>query len=491
MRRLAAIATAVVSLGLVACGSTVPVAQRSNVSAANSDGVESDLVAAGPTDAASANDDNTATTAAGTARATTSATRGHTAAAAPTAAAVSRGTGPVKVGFLVTKDVGGAMAALGYKGLSTGDGANQARAVAKLINAKGGLGGRKIEPVVFELDPTNTGPEVMQSVCSQWFDDNKVVAAISILPDPIVMDCTNKHGAPFVGATLASPTAAVLRRYPLVTFPQHPGIEVATASLVDGLVEQGWFKPADATEVVTVGLITHELPAFAGVKEIVEARLRAAGLSLRDTYYMPASASTSSSDIPRASSAGQAAALKFKSEGINRVIAMDSAGFGYSWFSVSAASQSYYPRLGVSTLGNPATAPAVLSPKTMAGARGIGWAPMWDTSVDRQTSPSARTEECLKALRDAGEDVSAGTVRLGSLPTCDAAFALSDAWHSGDVSARGFQSGIAALGTGFLSSITFATNFARSRAAASSYKAIAYDAGCNCFQYQGALRQFS
>jgi len=403
----------------------------------------------------------------------------------PTGADRPQGTaGSVEVGFLVLADVGDAVKALGYSGLSTGSGQRQARVVAGLMNAGGGLAGRKVAPVIFEVSASGDSNQ-MQRACSLFFEDHKVRAVIAIIVDNVMLACTKRRGVPHIAAANASLDRKGISTYSNVVIPNHPTIEDGSALLVDDLVRQGWFKPASATEQVKIGLITHKEDEYQPAPAVVAARLKAAGLHLSDTFFMPPG--RTQSDIGAASSAGKSAALKFQTEGINRVIVVDNHGFGAGWFGIGASSQGYHPRLGLSSFSQPSTLPAILSPEQLAGSAGVGWAPVLDTDISLQRPVSPRTTTCLTAMRRAGEDTSAAERPL-SQGVCEGGYTLLDAWRAGQLDLTGFLNGLQALGTSYRPAAVLGADFAHSRAAASRYQALNYESGCDCYRYSAPVR---
>lgn len=416
--------------------------------------------------------------------------QGGTPSTDPTQGTPSGGAGPetpgkgepIEVGYLVTKDVGAAFDALGFS-LSSGDGATQAKAAVKLVNDKGGVGGHQIEPVIFEIDPTGDINAQFTEACAFFFEDNQVAAVVAVYNDDKVRACGAQRGVPVVDPNTAVPLDT-LNRFPNIVQSGQPTTETAAAGLVDGLVKAGWFKPTSATEIVRIGLLTHDGAKWEGIPGLVESKLEAAGLDLTSTFKMP------EGDIGAASTAGGAAALRFRSEGVNRLLAVDKGGFALSWFGVSAATQGYYPRLGMSSLSNPALEPTVLSPQALAGSAGIGWSPIFDTVPKAQPSTSPRTGACLTAMTEAGEDMNTGGARQGGLMACDGTFMLADAWAAGETTLTAFLKGAKALGTTYQSVTTFATDFGRSRAGADAYRTTAYSAACDCFSYTGPTTKF-
>lgn len=489
MRRVAA--AALTALCLTACGSTVQVTSTGSVpDSLTGDGSGTGAAAApggGPVagTGVAGGGSGPAGTSGGLSGTGTATAGGTRPSGTSSSGVVSPGDRtPIEVGFMVTKDAGQAFKSLGYGGLSTGDGAKQAQAVTAVLNAHGGLAGHPIRPVVFEVDATGDAGQ-FQTACSQFFDDHKVRAILEITFNDVVNGCAKKHGVPLVAAGGITTDERTLAASPQLALPNQMSVEQAARQLVDGLVRQGWFRPTSATETVKIGLLTHDDPQYAGVQAIVSARLKAAGLSLADTGYQPYP--HGSGDTATASNAGRSNVLRFQSRGINRVVVLDAGGFGMSWFGISAASQSYYPRYGLTTLSEPSLEPAVLTPQQLAGSAGIGWAPVLDTSVPYQSAMSARTTVCLAAMKRAGEDTSLPAERVAAESLCEAGFTLQDAWRAGQPDLPSFQRGLPAIGSGYQPVSVFGADFRRSRAAVDRYRAISYDAGCDCYRYAGAV----
>lgn len=496
MRKL--IATALSSLTLVACGTTVPLTGA----APGSDGLGDST---GQTPAAAS--DMQAGSSSGAAAPGAASTSGGTSAGSPGSLAPGQQSqqhgqhGPtssiqaplgersaIEIGFAVSQDAGKAFASLGYGGLSTGDGAKQTQAVVGLINAAGGLAGHPIKPVIFETDPSGSASQ-FQTACSLFFDDHHVRAVLEITLNDVIMGCAKQHGVPLVAAGGISTSEKTLAANPHTALPNQMSVDEAATQLVNGLVRQGWFKPSSPAEAVKIGLVTHDDPQYAGVPTIVAARLKAAGLTLADTAYQPYP--HGSGDTATASSAGRSNVFKFQSESINRVLVVDAGGFGMSWFGISAATQSYYPRFGLTTLSEPSLEPAVLTPRQLSGSAGIGWVPVLDTSVAMQPAISPRTTTCLTAMKKAGEDTSLAAERVAAESLCEAGFTLLDAWSHARPDLTSFQRGLATLGSNYRPVSVFGADFRRSRAAAQKYRAIQYDAGCDCYRYAGAVAGLS
>lgn len=397
---------------------------------------------------------------------------------------VSGSHAPVEVGFFVYKDLGPATKALGVNGLATGNGPRQAQAAVALLNSRGGLAGHRVIPVIFEYDVTGNQNSQYQSACSKWFDDYKVRAVVSALLLPTLRECATKKGVPFVTSGNRTTSAAEINRYPLTALPPQISLERLVSPWIASLITQGYFGTS-----AKIGLIYNEDLDYAGVPKLVQQALKDNGLSLADQRSMPGVDDTSR--VTAASSAGQNAVLKFKAEGINRVLALDKSGQALAYFGIAAANQGYYPTYGISSLELPAILRTVLTAKQLEGTRGVGWSPGVDVPVGAQPALGSNYAACLKAMRDAGEDMTASATRFSALSTCDGILLLAAAWTDQSLSPSTFLSGLHALGQRYSPVLTFAHDFSRHVDGAASFRALAYGAGCDCFAYSGPLQTAS
>lgn len=402
--------------------------------------------------------------------------------AAPAAAAPRKGQ-PIQVGFYVVKDVGEATAALGAKGLSTGNGRRHAEATASLLNKRGGIGGSKVVPVIFEYDVSQNGETQQQAACSLFFEDNRVTAVVSALLVPSLMTCAERRGVPFVTNGDRSTSELQLQSFPHAALPATMTLNRVTATLMPSLQEQGWFEAASAAEPVKVGLLYNEDPEFAQVPADVTAQLKRIGLSLTDQQPMPAPDDTSK--VTRASNAGSSAVLRFRSKGITHVLSISKSGTALAFFGLAAQNQNYYPKYGLSSLELPAALRTVLSKRQLEGSRGVGWLPVYDVPISKQPPATPDLRDCLAAMGQAGESTSSSTSRGYALATCGGGLTLAAAWKSTPLTREGFVSGLRALGKGFTSVSTFSNDFSQRRDGVATARPLAFQSDCDCFAYTG------
>jgi hypothetical protein len=394
-----------------------------------------------------------------------------------------RATGTVEVGFLVVEDLGAATKAVGYDGLSTGNGANQVRASVALLNGRGGLNGRMVRPVILEQKVAQDAQTQYQAACGLFFDDHQVVAVVGWGLLPVVQECAQRHHVPYVTSGNRTTSAAELAKYANVVVPPQVELSRVVATLVPSLKAQGYFTPRTATERVKIGLLYNDEPDFAQVPSLVERQLKRIGLTLSEKQPMPGVDDTSKA--PAAGNAGSSAVLRFTAAGITHVVTVDKSGQALAYFAIAAQNQGYYPQFGLSSLELPASLRTVLSARQLQGARGIGWMPSWDTPVSKAPPLSSNGTACANALKKAGENTSLAATRGSAFATCDSTLLLGAAFQGRDLTLAGFLTGLRSLGSGWPPVATLATDFSTQRAGASRVRPIAFQPGCDCFLYTG------
>lgn len=483
-----AVVLALSGLLVTGCGSTVAMtSQASGVGASQNDGLGTQVGAptasgGGTTAPTAADPAFSVPRGAGSGPSTPAVAVGAPTPVVPSSGPVVPVTqGPVKVGFFVLKDTGAAFAALGYDGLTSGNGRTQVLAAVKLINSQGGVGGRQITPVVYEVDASKDLATSYNEACATFVQDNKVAAVVSVHYADALSECTKNKGIPYISDSNASTNDASLKGNPLLVLPNQLSIDRASSLLVKGLLDGGWLS---GPKKPVIGLITYDKPAYAKVKPTIEAALKQAGLSLRATEYMPYD------DIGAAASSGKAAALKFQSEGVDHVLGLDT-GFAMSWFTLSAGQQGYYPKLGMTSLSLPGGFPLLFNDQQLGGSAIVGWSPVLDTTAAHQPTVSTRTTTCLKAMTAAGEDMNATLARMQAAELCDGTWFLAEVFSSGTISADALRAGLAAMTRGFQSAVSFRADPRANRASAAAYRNGAYATSCKCYLYSGAVHAVS
>ncbi len=386
----------------------------------------------------------------------------------------------IKIGFMTT-DAAGLQS---VQGVNLGDNKVEAQAAVDWVNAHGGVAGRKIVPVFEEFSAASDNWERdYQGFCTSFAEDHKVFAVVgnTIAYSKTFAYCLAQHNTPLLnsaGGVQDRVGAAALARF-LYT-PGSFELTRLTATYVDGL-QAGSFFGTDAK----IGLIRVDDAPFARVTgEVLKPRLARLGLSVVEEAIVAANESlgTTASQMPNV-------VLRFQQEGINRVIVLDNGTLAIS-FSLAAASQGYFPRLGLNSLNNPILMQQNLRPESLAGSVGVGWQPTGDVDGPRDTERNRASKICDEVNVKAGQGNVDRTGLWQQRMYCDAVFFLQAALaRPTEITPDGLAAGTAALGESFESAMTFRTAFPGRRLdGGAAFRVFVYDTSCSCFKYTGAAR---
>jgi hypothetical protein len=394
----------------------------------------------------------------------------------------AKASGTIKIGAVTATGAGAFQAALGFSG-ATGDQVAMTKSVVRYINAHGGLGGRKIELLSYDMDPNKIAANPIvawQAACTSLTQDHKVTAIASyvgLAPDSFYQ-CLAKAHVPVVTPDEGVP-ADFFRRYPnTIYMPQAPNYTRLLADSVDVLWQAGWL-----TSKSKVGIVGFDTP---GVHNIVDKGLVPAlarhGLKLVTGMYT----STSSG------AAGQypGGAISFKARGVDRVFF--APGGQPIYFALAAELQGYHPRYELGSLEYPTPLAANLPASQLNGSMGLAWLPYLDLPSNKWSSvKTPGIAQCRKALASAHQNFSAGTTLGIGAWICDDWFFLREVFATGaSPDEAGFRRGAESLGGKFQPASTFRTAFSpgRTHDGVSGYRLIAFQSACKCFAYTTGIR---
>jgi ABC-type branched-subunit amino acid transport system substrate-binding protein len=493
-------ALATLALAAAACGTTVPSSQISRAQSGSS-GLDGGTTStgqpsgAGPGPTADAGDGTSGTTG-GTSTGSTStsgdgsgsaASTGVTApgstgsgpAVAPTAGTTARG--PIKIGALTAPGAGKYQASLGFKG-ATGDQVAMSQSVVSWINAHGGLGGRRIQLVSYDLDPAAMSAnqtQAMQAACTYFTQDNKVVAIasyVSLIPESFYQ-CLAKAHVPVV-----NPDEGVSRdffqRFPNTLYmPSVPTYSRLLADSVDVLWNAGWLTSKSVVGVV--GYDTNDVHAI--VDKSLTPALQRHGLKITRGLYTSTTTSSASEY--------NGGVLAFNTQHVDRVFF--APGGQPIYFALAAAQQGYHPRYELGSLEYLTAIADNLPASQLSGSMGLGWLPYLD--LPSTAWPSVNPPgiaECRKAMAGARQDFSSGTTLGIAAWICDDWFFLRDVFAAGATPDEGgIRRAAESLGDRFRPAATFRTSLApgRTHDGAGAYRMVAFNDECACFRYTGPV----
>lgn len=235
---------------------------------------------------------------------------------------------------------------LGLNFSHIGDQRGQANAIIADINARGGLGGRRIVPVFadFRLTRADSYSSQLEAICEKWTKDHKVIAGISVvnLPSEAVAACMQKSNALYLSPDQHTKRPDVYQRLPLLFDSPNLAAWRMASSYVRGLHSMNFLK-----DNPKIGLVRFDSgPTKDATERVLKPELARFGLKIADEVTVPIPSSTSA--ISETVSQSQAAVLRFKANGITHVMTI-LPGAWILFFMMQASNQDYYPKYGLSS----------------------------------------------------------------------------------------------------------------------------------------------
>jgi len=382
----------------------------------------------------------------------------------------------IKIGAFVASYEG-----LEAKGLNLGDAKAQAQAVATYINQHGGIAGRKVILTFATMQATSSNWEAdEQKICTQFTEDDHVFAVVYSLISmgKALLPCLAQHNTPLIAAGGGPGDAQVMQQYANDYF-YTGGMDLTrfAQTYVDHLATQGFFDSG-----AKIGLVRADDASFGRASAALSSALAQHGEHLTKEVVVDAQTSVSgtASQMPNA-------VLKMEQAGVNRVLFLDNATLAVL-FAIQAASQSYYPRYGLSSLDAPATLMEPNVPaRALAGSLGVGWIPTLDVSAAHDVALNAPQKLCQQIMLSAGQGNVSRAGQNQQRLYCDGLFFLQRALANATaLTPEGLRTQLERLGTSYTSVMTFGTRFGPGRHdGADVVRNMAYSTGCSCFQYVG------
>lgn len=355
--------------------------------------------------------------------------------------------------------------------------------VVSYINAHGGLGGRKIQLVPYDLNPNSFAANpssAMQAACTYFTEDHKVTAIASYVglsPDSFYQ-CLAKAQVPVITPD-EGVSADFFHRFPnTVYMPSSPNYSRLLADSVDALWKAGWL-----TSNSTVGVVGYDTPVVHDIvdKGLVPA-LRRHGLKLTAGMY------TATTTAAAAQYVG--GVLSFKSKRVDRVFF--APGGEPVYFALAAEAQGYHPHYELGSLEYPTPLAHNLPADQLVGSLGLGWLPYLDLPSSRWSSVSTPgIAQCRKAMASAHQDFASGTTLGIAAWICDDWMFLRQVFAAGaSPDEAGIRRAAESLGNTFKPASTFRSSFSpgRTHDGVSGYRLIGFQPACKCFAYTTGVR---
>jgi hypothetical protein len=494
---------ALVSLVSAACGSTV---QGGTTTAASGPGAAQ----SGSGTANELGESAGATDRGVAAEGPSAAARRQAAAAAAANAAATRRPGAdsgvaattIKIGITYTENAAAANAALGGRGITTGNERRDAEIVIEEINRTGGLLGRRIVPV-FRVREGQTAEPISaqsQAECVFFTQDQKVFAVLqgNGQVDWETKPCLNDRGVPVITAHISSLDDDERRNGVNVDVSGMSVGRMADA-IVGAIGDSGWVSPWNAATgqagvaKATVGVLGYELPAVRqAIDRTLVPGLRALGAAPAAENVVLIPLPASQAEIAASAAAVQNASLRLRGNGVDHIVLMDQGGALTLIFANNAYSQGWFPRYaGSSSNGFQALLSGGSIPAdVMRGAAGAGWQPVIDLpAAGNGPFLHADRKRCGDLMRAGGQTFADANAEAVALGYCDKLFFLRAVLSKASApTLAGYATALDILGP-FGTARGIESRFGPGRRdGAAGYYNLAFDAGCRCMTYSGPRR---
>ncbi len=451
-RPVSGLVAVIALLALVACSSTEDGARgtvgRDGVTAAQG----GDDAPAPPDSGVAADDRPGGSSATVGDRGADDATSGRSAPASEASSAVQRPTGgTLKLGVHLSAN-GAAAAAFGVR--LPAHSPEKVNAIVKWLNTHGGIAGRKVEPVYHTTDPLRGAfDQQAQEACTDLVQDKKVQLAISaaqVYRDSLPA-CFASNEVPFVWDVFY-PTQRNIVPAAYLYRPAQPHSD-RLGFVIDGLVKHGFFRDA------RIGIVRYDSAKAKSISDgVFKPALTRHGLKVTDEFAVrePDSAAQAS-DTAAAASSG---VLRFRQNRITHVIFVPSGGAIPLLYLAAAESQGYRPKYAFSSLDAPYFVRDSVPRSQLAGAAGVGWAPIVDLGPENTYAQgfSPGSKLCASISQGAGYGANEAPYSY-----CNMLFFLRAALaRTRNTTVDALTTGVTDA-TGFATSLTFGARFARGR----------------------------
>lgn len=407
---------------------------------------------------------------------------GQVAPAAASARAPGVTDSEIRIGITIADDAGKANAALGAGAVTQGDVSRSYQVVAAAVNRAGGILGRKIVIEEFHYDITSggTADAVEQSACEYFTKDRPVFAIVGSSGSDISKQCTARAGMLLLGSSLSNSDEKTFRDWPLYLEPTAISLTRQARLYAKGLKDMGFF---DRTS--KLGLVTVDSSSFTRAASVLDAELQRYGQRIAERQYV--APGQRQSDLGNQGAQISSAVLRFRQQGIDRVLFLDGSGTLTLLFMNNAESQKYRPRYGLLTQSAFGVLRSAGVPKEqLVESRAIGWFPRIDGTRSTDFIAPPGEAACLRIYREAGMAFDSTNAHRKAMDVCDyfefLKLALTDAGEP--VAASRVAAAAGGIGNRLRPAASHAVALSPTRHdGTSAVRYLAFDEPCDCYRY--------
>ena len=357
-------------------------------------------------------------------------------------------------------------------------------ALVEYLNATGGVAGRTVEAIVRRLDQTDQSAEnqarLNEELCTYFTEDVEVLLVVAIEPGADKgRACYAGKQMPFLEVAAAPDEVQYNELSPWLLPGLFPHKSRAVVLFARALDEFDFLTDS-------MGVVVRTDPDFARTGDQLVAELERRGGTVIERADVPGGVDQSSAQM-----AG--VVLRFKDREVDRVVFWHHGGAAWTFFANNAEAQLYRPWYGISSFDAPHEIynAGIIPSAQVQHSMGFGFYPSWDT--DQANYPITPSEQaCLDIVNERlGTDYDQRALSAANgwvaLQACELLFQTRAAlrpldgmsFQRGDLLAhfRNTPDGYAPV------------QWPRARFAPDKvdgnvvYRRLAYDAGCDCFDY--------
>lgn len=366
------------------------------------------------------------------------------------------------------------------------------RQVARDVNERGGIAGRRLRVEVWRYDEDDypTPADYVEAECAHFTQDVPVFSVFTWKGDIATYHCYEDHGMPFVETWAYSLDDVELRRLQHTYSTSFPNLSRLARLNAAGLANEGFLTPDSK-----IGVVTYDHPVFVRpVEQVLKPVLAARGLSLAGE------ARINVHDLGVAATEVNNAVLRFRRDGIDKVLFLETSTELALLFTRAAEAQQHHGfRYGLTSASSPDVRDKGgvrwLPAGQMTGAVSLGWAPLGDIPQGQGLALLGQpAKRCLEIIERDGVryDRDSCCELWSALEICERVWfidAAIEAGYSGAVSATSFLLGAESLGSTFDAPTTPRLTFEPGKHdGPSTYRVARWMPSCSCFSYTSRPR---
>ena len=381
----------------------------------------------------------------------------------------------VKIGFIIV-DQTQLKKLLRFDSPDVGDVKGQIEALVADVNSRGGIAGRRIEPVIVVYDALLDTPDAEEKLCRTFTEDDPVFAVVLYgQVQSNARPCYANRKTVMIDQTFFPVDQKTLDEFsPYLWQPIMPEYGKLLRGLAIALSDNQFFT--DGAKLGIVGIDSPENRRV--VDDDLAPTLASLGIEPTDIQWIDPSTGATLQ-------AGQdQAVLEFKDQGIDRVIVVGGSRL-LAFLITTAIPQQYFPRYAITSFDNPDFIKREM-PMALDGAIGISIQPAFDIADSEYPRPGNASEQrCIDVLAAAGHTFAERANMREAMVYCDAVALLEQAGRGlagRALTADALAQQIGSLGDTWMSASNYASSFSPgSFDGVAGFRATIWDSSCSCF----------